>query len=150
MAVSTVAITRNIHARRFVKFCIVGASSTAVQVLTLRLILWVLGRQTDAILQAGNLAGVCLAILNGFYWNRRWTFRKGHTAGAALQFRRFIAVNLVGLTLNAALFHVFQVRLGLFEFAGTTLQPHANQLLAIAFVVFWNFTANTRWTFNVD
>lgn len=147
MTAPVVAMKWNLHARRFVKFCIVGASSTIVQMLTLRLILLALGRQTDAILQAGNLAGVCLAIVNGFYWNRRWTFRQGRSPGAARQFRRFFAVNLVGLSLNAALFHAFQVRLGLFAFVGPILQPHANQLLAIAFVVFWNFTANTLWTF---
>ena len=41
-------------------------------------------------------AGIC----NGFYWNRRWTFGITDTAARANQFRRFVAVNVVGASLN--------------------------------------------------
>ena len=155
MAVSMAAgLSNNLHARRFVKFCIVGASSTTIQMVTLRVFLWLMGSNADTTVQIGNALGVALAIVNGFYWNRRWTFRKGHTLGAARQFRTFVMVSLVGFGLNNALFGLFYVKLRLFpqiaELGGKELQANACQLLAIAFVVIWNFTANTRWTFNVD
>lgn len=144
----------NKHARRFVKFCIVGASSTTIQMLTLRAFTGLAGSNSDTMVMIGNALGVALAILNGFHWNRRWTFRKGHTAGAARQFRTFVMVSLVGFALNNLLFGLFFVRLRLFpqlvEIGGRELQANACQFAAICIVVIWNFTANTRWTFNVD
>lgn len=144
----------NLHARRFVKFCIVGASSTLIQMGTLRAFMLLVGSNADNVLLLGNALGVALAVINGFYWNRRWTFRKSHTAGAARQFRAFALVSLVGFAMNTVLFGLFYVRLRLFPqlaaIGGAALQANACQLLAIACVVAWNFTANTLWTFNAD
>jgi putative flippase GtrA len=136
------------HARRFVKFCIVGASSTLIQLTTLQIALRVLHTRSDAAVLWANAAGVVLAILNGFYWNRRWTFRRHRQPGAGGEFVKFALVSAVGLALNTALMYLFYVRLRLFR-------PHEHapllcQMLTIALVVFWNFTANTKWSFGDD
>lgn len=133
------------HARRFVKFCIVGASSTLIQMATMKGVEAALHSQSDMSAQLGNGVGAILAIVNGFYWNRRWTFRQHGEPGAHSQFVRFVNVSLVGLVLNWSIFHIFLVRLGLFR--GIRHSDILNQLLTISCVVIWNFTANTLWTF---
>lgn len=145
MTLSMLAPHRTKHARRFVKFCIVGASSTLIQTVTLALILRLTGSHDDATVLWGNAAAFVLAVFNGFYWNRRWTFRQHGRPGAGGQFLRFVAVNIVGLTLNTLLMYVFYTRLRLFRPAPWA--PTLNQLLTIAIVVFWNFAANTKWSF---
>ncbi|HEY3413704.1 MAG TPA: GtrA family protein [Armatimonadota bacterium] len=133
------------HARRFVKFCIVGASSTLIQMVTMKAVEVAMHSQSDVAAQLGNGAGAILAIANGFYWNRRWTYRLHGEPGAHSQFARFFGVSLVGLLLNWSIFHIFLVRLGLFR--GFAHADILNQLLTISCVVVWNFTANTLWTF---
>lgn len=133
------------HARRFVKFCIVGASSTLIQMATMKAVEAVMHGPLETEAQIGNGLGAVLAIVNGFYWNRRWTFRQHQTPGMHRQFVRFGVVSLIGLLLNWTIFHIFLVRLGLFH--GFQHADILNQLLTISCVVFWNFTANTLWTF---
>jgi putative flippase GtrA len=146
MAVSAAThITQNVHARRFVKFCIVGASSTAIQLVVLKLVQRMLGSSEPWAVMTASTVGVLLAILNGFWWNRHWTFRQGGTSGMGRQFVRFVAVNIVGLTLNTLLMYLFYVRLRLFH--GFPHPDILSQLLTIACVVSWNFFANTKWTF---
>lgn len=136
------------HARRFIKFCIVGASSTVIQTGVLAIILRLAHSHADATVLWGNAGAFVLAVFNGFYWNRRWTFRQHGRPGAGGQFMRFLAVNVVGLALNTALMYLFYTRLRLFRPAPWA--PTLNQLLTIAVVVFWNFTANTKWSFAED
>lgn len=133
------------HARRFVKFCIVGASSTLIQTATLAVILHFTHSHDDTTVLSGNALAVVLAIINGFYWNRRWTFRQHGRPGAGGQFARFAAVNAVGLALNTLLMYLFYTRLRLFR--PSPWAPTVNQLITIGIVVFWNFTANTLWSF---
>jgi putative flippase GtrA len=112
---------------------------------TMKGVEWLMHSQSDTAAQLGNALGAVFAILNGFYWNRRWTFRAGHTADAGAQFVRFGIVSLIGLALNASLFHVFLVRQHLFR--GYRHADLACQVITISCVVIWNFSANTFWTF---
>lgn len=144
-------LIRNTHARRFVKFCIVGTSSTFILMLVESVAVRVLhGAWTSPhiptwkLLLASSL-GFAAAVVNGFVWNRRWTFRQHGTPGAAGQFLFFVVFNLVGLALNNALLYLFYTKLRLF--AGVPFRHLACQLMATVCVVAWNFFANSRWTF---
>ncbi len=155
--------------RQFVKFCIVGGSSTAIDVglhgLLLFGITWggqevgvVFGRwlmetlpgifgfaakPVDASVPVLKVFTASLAILNSFYWNRVWTFNIRGREERAAQLRKFIAVALVGMALNTlittALYHV--------------VPGHPKRSWAIATAVatvavaFWNFTGQKLWTF---
>ena len=111
----------------------------------LQLVRRVFNSDATSIILGGNAVGFLFAVLNGFYWNRRWTFRRHGEPGAGGEFVRFAAVSVVGLTLNTALLYLFYDRLRLFR--DLPHPPLLNQLLTIAIVVFWNFTANTKWSF---
>jgi putative flippase GtrA len=138
------------HAQRFVKFCIVGASSVVVQYITLEVFVRLfahLGCAGHWVVPTSTSLGAIPAIVNGFYWNRRWTFQQSDSETAGRQFRLFVAVNLVGIALNYSLMYVFNERLRLFH---TINHARAlNFILTVACVTFWNFYANSRWTFRV-
>jgi dolichol-phosphate mannosyltransferase len=136
---------RGEHGRRFIKFCIVGASSVVVQLTTMKVYEHVVHSASPQTAWWGNNLGVMLAICNGFVWNRLWTFGHGGTKGAGGQFGRFVAVNFVGLGLQSSLFFLFHVRLRLF--ASLSHSDIVCSLMAIGIVTFWNFYANSRWTF---
>ena len=149
--------------RQLVKFCIVGASSTVIDLTIFNILLSF--RIPPVYCVIGGFIG---GVSNGFYWNRRWTF-KGRQGSMAKQGPIFFATNLVGLILNilvttlalviAAHLHLTQthftpedtMRVILFhqksgvEFSRLAL--NAAKLCATVVVTAWNFSASKFITF---
>ena len=139
--------------RQLVKFCIVGCSSLVVDkgtLLVLTKYFMVLTRYPLVPWWAWLSLTFCMAVLNGFIWNRRWTFRAQSSAQAHRQFVKFLATNIVGWVLNLCITKMF-----LIFFTGKVVHdqnPNPDHLLlasicAIPFVVIWNFSAAKYWTF---
>ena len=139
--------------RQLVKFCIVGFSSLIVD----KGLLWILTKKFLVLSRfplvpwwSWLTLTFCLAVFNGFIWNRRWTFRSQSSARAHQQFVKFLATNSVGWMLNLCITKMF-----LILFTGKVLHdqnPNPDHLLiasicAIPFVVVWNFSAAKYWTF---
>lgn len=131
--------------RQFIKFCIVGASSFAIDFgvswfLTFHLYLWWVLAKTISF---------SMAVTNGFFWNQRWTFQAvGHRKGHE-QYAMFFGVNVVGWALNLAIMKaVFFIGTGTWKGQHPTKPLFvAATLTAMVIVVFWNFFANKHWTF---
>ncbi len=120
---------------QFVKFGIVGVSNTLITFAVYTLLLkgfgvWYL---------AASAIGFVVGAVNGFLWNRRWTFR-GHV-GDALTPVRWGIVQSAGLALNLGLLYVFVHDAGLDELLG--------QAFATVIVTVLTFIANRAWTFRV-
>ena len=134
LGLRTLASTVLAHreSRHVVKYGLVGVSNTvidfAVYALLLSLGLWYV---------AAKVLSVVVAVINGYTWNRRWTFRTGAHRNETLA--RYVAVHVTALTANLA------VLTGLVELVG--LSALTGQLVAIPFVAAFSFTANRLWTF---
>lgn len=129
--------------RQFIKFCIVGTSSTLIDFTVANIAYYLLHVRPAAL---ASVMGFCVAVVNGYFWNSRWTFRDRSRQRAVHQeFIRFVTVNIIGALLNYGIVS-----------AVLTLDPHdphpkwvfnGAKLLATGIVVFWNFFANRYWTF---
>ena len=149
--------------RQLIKFCIVGASSFAIDLGLLNLFIYHYGWQ---VLPAKTLS-FSLAVVNGFYWNRRWTFQAG-AGDAKAQYPKFLLTNTVGLMLNLSIMTgaiLLAGRLGWIHADRSTgeilelivrgegrksfspLTVNAATVVATVFVTAWNFTAARLWTF---
>ncbi len=120
---------------QFVKFGIVGVSNTLLTFAVYTVLLkgfgvWYL---------AASAIGFVVGAVNGFLWNRRWTFR-GHV-GDALTPVRWGIVQGCGLGLNLGLLYLFVHDAGLDKLLG--------QAFATAIVTVLTFLANRAWTFRV-
>jgi putative flippase GtrA len=120
---------------QFVKFGIVGVSNTLLTFAVYTLLLkgfgvWYL---------AASAIGFVVGAVNGFLWNRRWTFR-GHI-GDALTPVRWGIVQGCGLGLNLGLLYLFVHDAGLDKLLA--------QAFATAIVTVLTFLANRAWTFRV-
>lgn len=156
--------------RQFIKFCIVGASSTIID-LGLHFVLMfvvtvhgellrdIVGRWGEIHIMGNNAPSpddvkntafgifkvitVGLAILNSFYWNRKWTFEITEKIDRHNQLVKFTVVALIGMVLNVVIATVFH----------RIIPGHEKQswavanLIATVIVVFWNFFAQRLWTF---
>lgn len=153
--------------RQFIKFCIVGASSTAISFSIFYTLVYIahLDRIVESALtawptfqafciqkkvyvQLASLAGFMVSVTNGFIWNSRWTFRQTDREQARRQYTRFVLVNIVGLLLNQTILFIGNQMLT----AGKPQDYKGPETLvaygiAVFIVVFWNFTANKLWTF---
>jgi putative flippase GtrA len=127
--------------KQFVKFAIVGAIGTAVNLAVLKLTLLLWGHfnaSTPFIVEAfASGLAFAVAVVNNYLLNRWWTFRSSGTMGA--EFLKFLVVSLAGLVLNEVVFYVFRAQLG--------LHVMISQLLAIACVLPFNFVVNKLWSF---
>jgi putative flippase GtrA len=151
------AVARREGVRQFIKFCIVGASSTLIDLVIYFLLIegFHLQRLVGNI-ELTRMVAQCISFVfsvsNGFYWNSRWTFRGREATGGKQRYGKFVLTNLIGLSLN--IFVLNQVARVVPASLLRVLDPHLHdpagfigKLTAICVVVFWNFTASKYWTF---
>lgn len=145
--------------RQFIKFCIVGASST---VIDFGVYLWLmeivhLPHLVQPLWLARMLAQTAsfsLAVTNGFYWNNRWTFSHVSREGSRARFAKFVLTNIIGLALNLGILTVVAHLVGgpvveLLTRVAHLKDPQGliGKMVATAVVLSWNFTASRLWTF---
>lgn len=118
---------------QFVKFGVVGVSNTLIFFAVYTLLLKVFG----VWYVAASGIGFAVGAVNGFLWNRAWTFR-GHVGDALTPVRWFV-VQSSGLLINLGLVYLFVDGVGLGELLG--------QAVTIAIVTVVTFLANRAWTF---
>jgi putative flippase GtrA len=120
---------------RFIKFGLVGISGMGVDFSTTFLLRNIL--KINA--YVANSIGFSLAALSNYLLNRYWTFGIAHTQGIVVQGISFFLIALIGLGLNNIFLFLMHKKMNLpFYFA---------KLIATALVFFWNFFANTFFTF---
>lgn len=138
--------------RQLLKFGVVGASSTVVNFAVLNLMLILLHQNRYVSVTVAFL----VSVVNGYIWNKRWTFKEAQAKAVHTQFGQFLLVNLVGLGLDLLFIRLISVPLeqelhALRPLMDPTRAMHlatnGAQLVATAAIVFWNFFANRLWTF---
>ena len=118
---------------QFVKFGIVGVSNTLIFFAVYTLLLKAFG----VWYVAASGIGFAIGAINGFLWNRAWTFR-GHVGDALTPVRWFV-VQTSGLLLNLGLVFLFVDGVGMDKLSG--------QAVTIAIVTTVTFFVNRAWTF---
>jgi putative flippase GtrA len=134
-------ILRQAVVRQFIKFAVIGFVSTAIHWIVYGVLV-----HRGMHRQLAYAIGFGLAVTNGFFGNRLWTFRGEHRRAQHSQYLMFVLVNLVGLGIGSAIveltFHLFR-RWGypasLAQMAGLPISTPA--------ITIWNFLANRYWTF---
>lgn len=142
------AFTQKRGFRQLIKFAIVGASSTAVNFAVLNFMLIVLHESKYPSVTVAFL----VSVVNGYIWNKRWTFKAAQAKAVHTQFTQFLLVNTVGLGLDLLIIKLLSVPLERylhFPDPHLTMVVATNmaQLVATGVAVFWNFFANRLWTF---
>lgn len=119
---------------RFVKFGLVGCTGIVVDFS----ITWLCKEKLKWNKYLSNSLGFGFAVINNYLLNKIFTFQNTSIA-VTIQFFKFFLIAIIGLLFS-----------NLFLFL---LQRYTNygfyfcKLLVIAIVFFWNFTANSLYTF---
>lgn len=129
----TVRALRTPLLAQFVKFGVVGVSNTLLTLFVYTLLFKLLG----VWYVAASAIGFAIGAINGFLWNRAWTFRE-HVSDALTPVRWFV-VQGCGLLANSGLVFLFV--------DGARMGKLGGQGLTIAIVMVLTFVANRSWTF---
>jgi dolichol-phosphate mannosyltransferase len=117
---------------RLGRFLVVGGTGVLVNSLALL----VLFQWAHLALVLASALAAELAIVNNFWWNDRWTFKR--TQLSWQRFARFNLVSLAGLIITTGTLWVLVRQLGVYYLTAN--------LLGIAVATAWNFVANSLWT----
>ena len=119
---------------RFLRFCVVGASGTAVDFgLT-----WLCKEILKIPKFVSNAIGFVVAATSNYILNRIWTW--GSTSDQiGVEYIKFFGVSLVGLGLNTLILYLLHEKLH-WGF-------YLSKVFATGVVMLWNFFANNYFTF---
>jgi putative flippase GtrA len=129
-----------------IKYALVGAVSTAIDIALLNLVKTVIGWPLWLALALGFLGGT----INGYYMNSRWTFRYNTEGQEGKKFSQFAIVSLIGLGLTELIVngYVEYINLGMNIFIKEISAMNVGKLVAVVLVFFWNYGGNKIWTFS--
>ena len=101
---------------QFVKFCLVGLSNTAISLLVYYIFVLINPRWY----LVGNAAGFVVSVLNSYFWNSRFVFKKQDERAKTIV-KTFLAYG-TNLLIGTVLLWLFVDILGLSEFVAPLLQ----------------------------
>jgi len=137
---------------RFIKFAVVGAIGSVVDIGVMNLLTQVFHFQ---LVLAGSISFVC-AVVNNFIGNRYWTYPDSRSKPLHRQLGMFFIVNAIGIAIRIPILKYVEPPLAkLFESlahisfdAADALAKNATLIFAIGVVMLWNFFINRYWTYN--
>jgi len=156
---------------RFLKFVFVGVIGTVVDFSTLLVLQATLLQPQEPnkdtkVIAAATIAFLA-AIASNFVWNRFWTYPDSRSRSMRRQLVQFTLINSVGLAIRTLWVSrtyraIGAALLPFFVAFATEVSPSytpapeaaakigtlASTVVAIAFVMIWNFFANRYWTYN--
>ena len=119
---------------KFLKFCVVGFSGTAIDFgLT-----WLCKEIFKVPKFLANAIGFVVAATSNYILNRTWTWGSTNEQ-VGVEYVKFFAVSLIGLGLNTLILYVFNEKL--------KLNFYLSKVIATGVVMLWNFFANNFFTF---
>lgn len=124
------------HARRMLRFAIVGLVNTAVDVALFSYLYYA---QAWPLLWA-NSAGYVAGLTNSFLCNHFWTFRRKSTQISPKRTTLFALINLAGMVLANLTIALLAL----------LMAPWAAKLGALAVTFGWNYWASQKYVFPPD
>jgi putative flippase GtrA len=137
---------------RFIKFAVVGAVGSVVDIGVMNLMTQAFG---FPLVIGGSISFVC-AVTSNFIGNRYWTYPDSRSRPLAHQLAMFFLVNAIGIAIRIPILKYLEPPLAV-AFEGVThlsfdladvLAKNATLIFAIGVVMLWNFFVNRYWTYN--
>lgn len=136
---------------QFIKFAVVGVSNTLVDFLVFQLLNLMLGWAYLA-----QVIGYSAGILNSYFWNSRWTFKREHDRSAREK-AAFLIVNLASLAVSLGVLWLCKVPFGITDewvsswlpkvLSGLVNGDTVAKLIATPCAILVNFIGNKLFVF---
>lgn len=121
---------------KFIKFGLVGFTGLVIDFS----ITWFCKEQLRLNKYIANSFGFSFAVVNNYILNRYFTFHN-NDSHVASQFLSFLIISVIGFALNTFLLYLLQKK--------TNINFYLCKAIVTLTVIFWNFNANTLYTFKL-
>lgn len=126
-----------LHLVQFFKFSLVGLSNTIISYFIYSVLIWLGFHYIFS-----NIVGFLISILNAFYWNNKYVFKKEVTTHSSLHgtfTKCFISYSVTNICLASLLLYIWIDLIA--------LSPYLAQLINLCITVPLNFFLNKFWVF---
>ncbi len=132
------------------KFGAVGAANFAVDFGILNLLIFSTGLAAGWYFTFFKSISFVVAVINSFFWNKLWTFKKKEQKDTRKEFFQFILVSVIGLLVNAGVASLIVNVIG--PMGNISDKTWANIATAVAslIVLTWNFLGYKFIVFKKD
>jgi len=131
---------------QFYKFVIVGGMNTLLDLSILNGLMIFTGIVAGWEFSAFKGASFAVAVINSYFWNKFWTFKKKQ-GGGIVEFGQFVAVSLVGLGVNVGAASLLVNFVGPQGGIPPQLWASVGAVAAIVFSTVWNFIGYKLFVF---
>lgn len=121
---------------QFAKFMLVGFSNTAIDFGVLNTLILFTGITGGLKIVPLNATSFTLAVINSFFWNKRWVFKE---SGKDANFATFFMVTLIGLGINSGIVYFLTTYVDPLGVSSRNLWVNVAKALATGVSLFWNF-----------
>ena len=124
------------------KFVLAGALSTFIDLGILNILIWLSGIAAGPWYSVFKGISFLLAVINGYFWNKRWTFEKTGELFVLKEFSKFLAVAAVGLLINVGIASIVVNIIGPQLGISVKLWASVGAVVASLFAWVWNFLSS--------
>ncbi len=82
------------------KFLLVGALNTFIDLGVLNLLILISGIASGGLYSVFKGISFIIAVINSYFWNKFWTFKRSETIAPGNEFLQFFIVSVVGFSIN--------------------------------------------------
>ena len=123
---------------QFVKFGIVGGLNTFFELTVVNALILAIGVATGFHFVVFKTISFLLASVNGYAWNKYWTFGSGAPLSAK-EYAKFVIANMVGLVLNVGTASLLVNGIGAPMLFSDIVWANISVVAAVFVGMFWNF-----------
>lgn len=82
------------------KFLLVGALNTFIDLGVLNLLILISGIASGSLYSVFKGISFTIAVINSYFWNKFWTFKRSKTTAPGKEFLQFFIVSVIGFSIN--------------------------------------------------
>jgi len=124
------------------KFGLVGALNTLIDLGVLNILILISGTSIGITYSIFKGFSFVVAVINSYFWNKFWTFKKIGSGETGKEFVKFLVVSIIGFGINVGIASLIVNVIGSpFTYSGISEQIWANigAVIATVFAMTWNF-----------
>ncbi|TSD02076.1 MAG: hypothetical protein Athens071424_200 [Parcubacteria group bacterium Athens0714_24] len=121
------------------KFVLVGGLNFLIDISVLSFFVFTTG-VVSGLMQSG-FKGISflVAVINSYFWNKHWTFKKTNNKKSSKEFLQFFVVSIIGLTINIIVDYFFVNNIPPFKGVDPTTWTQLGAVISAATALTWNF-----------
>jgi dolichyl-phosphate beta-glucosyltransferase len=121
------------------KFALVGILNTLIDLGLLNFLIFISGINKGLGYSIFKGISFTVAVINSYFWNKFWTFRKSKTAQTGKEFMQFLIVSLIGFGFNVGIASLVVNIIGVQFGLSKEIWANIGAISATTFAMLWNF-----------